>query len=256
MTNIKEFNELHFSKDLLILGNAWDLLSALILDKSGFKAIGTTSWGIANSLGYSDGELIDFERHLGIIKLIADNVKIPVTADIEAGYGETADKIVDNVLRTADAGVAGINIEDSLKKQKGLREIYQHCSLLLKIREALDYNGYEGFYINARTDTYFQKENPFPETAERAKAYVESGASGIFIPGLTNHDEIKEISLNIGAPLNVLSLPGLTNGKELEELGVKRLSFGNALFDKAIELLERDTARIVELSDTSHLYGK
>jgi 2-methylisocitrate lyase-like PEP mutase family enzyme len=95
----------------------------------------------------------------------------------------------------------------------------------------LDYNGYEGFYINARTDTYFQKENPFPETAERAKAYEESGASGIFIPGLTN-------------------------GKELEELGVKRLSFGNALFDKAIELLERDTARIVELSDTSHLYGK
>ena len=73
----------------------------MILEKSGFKAIGTTSWGIANSLGYSDGELIDFERHLGIIKLIADNVQISVTVDIEAGYGETADKIVDNVLRTA-----------------------------------------------------------------------------------------------------------------------------------------------------------
>ncbi|MFD6206950.1 isocitrate lyase/phosphoenolpyruvate mutase family protein [Peribacillus sp. NPDC060253] len=254
MTNIKEFNELHFSKGLLILGNAWDLLSALILEKSGFKAIGTTSWGIANSLGYSDGELIDFERHLGII-LMADNVKIPVTADIEAGYGETAEKIVDNVLRTADVGVAGINIEDSPKKQKGLRDLSQHCSLLLKIREALDYNGYEDFYINARTDTYFQKENPFPETVERAKAYVENGASGIFIPGITNYDEIKEITLNIGAPLNVLSLPGLTNGKELEEIGVKRFSFGNALTDKIIDLLEQDTARIVELNDTSHLYG-
>lgn len=254
MTNIKEFNELHFSKDLLILGNAWDLLSALILEKSGFKAIGTTSWGIANSLGHSDGELIDFERHLSIIKLIADNVKIPVTADIEAGYGETAEKIVDNVLRTADVGVAGINIEDSLKKQKGLRDISQHCTLLLKIREELDNNGYGGFYINARTDTYFQRENPFQETIKRAKAYVESGASGIFIPGLTNYDEIKEITLNIGAPLNVLSLPGLTNGKELEELGVKRLSFGNALSDKVITLLERDTARIVELNDTSHLF--
>ncbi|CAH0124212.1 Carboxyvinyl-carboxyphosphonate phosphorylmutase [Peribacillus sp. Bi96] len=254
MTNIKEFNELHFSKGLLILGNAWDLLSALILEKSGFKAIGTTSWGIANSLGYSDGELIDFERHLGII-LMADNVKIPVTADIEAGYGETAEKIVDNVLRTADVGVAGINIEDSPKKQKGLRDLSQHCSLLLKIREALDYNGYEDFYINARTDTYFQKENPFPETVEREKAYVENGASGIFIPGITNYDEIKEITLNIGAPLNVLSLPGLTNGKELEEIGVKRFSFGNALTDKIIDLLEQDTARIVELNDTSHLYG-
>ncbi len=119
----------------------------------------------------------------------------------------------------------------------------------------MDNNGYWGFYINARTDTYFQRENPFQETIKRAKAYVESGASGIFIPGLTNYDEIKEITLNIGAPLNVLSLPGLTNGKELEELGVKRLSFGNALSDKVIALLERDTARIVELNDTSHLFG-
>jgi 2-methylisocitrate lyase-like PEP mutase family enzyme len=170
MTNIKEFNELHFSKDLLILGNAWDLLSALILEKSGFKAIGTTSWGITNSLGHSDGEVIDFERHLSIIKLIADNVKIPVTADIEAGYGETAEKIVANVLRTADVGVAGINIEDSLKKQKGLRDISEHCSLPVKIRESLDNDGYEGFYINARTDTYFQKRKSFSGNNKAGKS--------------------------------------------------------------------------------------
>lgn len=81
MNKIQEFNEMHFSKDILFLGNAWDLLSALMHQKVGFKAISTTSWGIANSLGFADGEMIDFDRHLGIIKTIADNVKIPVSAD-------------------------------------------------------------------------------------------------------------------------------------------------------------------------------
>lgn len=118
MTTIQEFNELHSSTEPLFLGNAWDLLSALILEKAGFKAIGTTSWGIANSLGYADGELIDFEKHLEIIKIITDNVKIPVSGDIEAGYSEDIDTIVNHVLRTADIGVAGINIEDSLKNNK------------------------------------------------------------------------------------------------------------------------------------------
>jgi len=254
MTKIQKFNELHKSKELLFLGNAWDLLSALILEKAGFKAIGTTSWGIANSLGYADGELIDFERHLGIIKTITENVKIPVSADIEAGYGENTMTIVDNVLRVADIGVAGINIEDSLKKQKGLKEISQHCNLLSKMRTALEQNGYKEFYINARTDTYFQKKNPILETIERAKAYVESGASGIFVPGLIQRDEIKEIATKVNAPLNVLSLPGLTNCNELKELGVKRFSFGNALSDKVIALLQKSTVQILESGDTSFLY--
>ncbi|MCP3739915.1 isocitrate lyase/PEP mutase family protein [Rossellomorea sp. BNER] len=254
MSKIQEFNELHSSKEILFLGNAWDLLSALTLEKAGFKAIGTTSWGIANSLGYEDGELIHFDRHLGIIKTITNHVKIPVSADIEAGYGEDTETIVENVLRTADVGVAGINIEDSLKKQKGLREISEHCNLLSKMRKALDDKGYKNFYINARTDTYFQKENPLAETINRAKSYVESGASGIFVPGITAENEIKEVALNIDAPLNVLSLPGLTNCNKLKALGVKRFSFGNALSDIMIAYLERNATRLLEYKDTSHLY--
>lgn len=254
MIKIQKFNELHKSKELLILGNAWNLLSALILEKAGFKAIGTTSWGIANSLGYADGELIDFEIHLGIIKTITENVKIPVSADIEAGYGENTLTIVDNLLRVADVGVTGINIEDSLKRQKGLKEITQHCNLLSKLRTALEKNGYKDFYINARTDTYFQKKNPFLETIERAQAYVESGASGIFVPGIIQRDEIKEIAAKVNAPLNVLSLPGLTNCDELKGLGVKRFSFGNALSDKVIAVLQKSAAQILESRDTSFLY--
>lgn len=254
MNKIQEFNELHFSEELFFLGNAWDLISALILEKAGFKAIGTTSWGIANSLGFADGELIDFDKHLAIIKTIAENVKIPVSADIEAGYGEDIQTIVDNVLRTADTGVAGINIEDSFKKQKGLKEISRHCDLLSKIRADLENNGYNNFYINARTDTYFQRQNPLLETVERAKAYVESGASGIFVPGLREDDEIKEITMNVSAPLNVLSLPGLTNGNKLKELGVRRFSFGNALSDKVFAFLEKNAGELLEFMDTSHLY--
>jgi 2-methylisocitrate lyase-like PEP mutase family enzyme len=254
MNKIKEFNELHTSEELLFLGNAWDLLSALTLEKAGFQAIGTTSWGIDNSLGFSDGELIDFDQHLSIIKSIADHVKIPVSADIEAGYGEDMETIVDNVLRTANVGVAGINIEDSLKKQKGLKEVTQHSKLLSKIRSALNFHGFNDFYINAKMDTYLQKEAPLLETIERAKAYVESGASGIFVPGLTEDAEIKEITLHVNAPLNVLSLPGLTNCNKLKELGVKRFSFGNALSDKMIAFLEMNAAQLIEFKDTSHLY--
>lgn len=254
MNRIQEFNELHISKEILFLGNAWDLLSALTLEKAGFQAIGTTSWGIANSLGYTDGELIDFDRHLGIIKTITENVKIPVSADIEAGYSEDTNTIIDNVLRTADIGVAGINIEDSLKKSNGLRDITLHSKLLESIRIALDNNGYKDFYINARTDTYLQKQNPLLETIERGKAYVESGASGIFVPGLMKEDEIIEITLNVLAPLNILSLPGLTNCNKLNGLGVKRFSFGNALSDKVIAYLEKNARELVEFMDTARLY--
>lgn len=254
MNRIQGFNRLHNSEEILFLGNAWDLLSALTLEKMGYKAIGTTSWGIANSLGYADGELIDFGRHLNIIKTIAENVEIPVSADIEAGYSENSDTIIENVLRTADVGVAGINVEDSLKKQKGLREITKHCDLITKMRTALDNYGYKDFYINARTDTYLQKENPFIETINRAKAYVESGASGIFVPGVINKEEIKEIAIHTKAPLNVLSLPGLTNSNKLKELGVKRFSFGNALSDKIIAFLETNAKEILEVKNTSMLY--
>jgi len=254
MNKIQIFNELHTSDDLLFLGNAWDLLSALTLEKAGFKAIGTTSWGIANSIGLADGELIDFDRHLRIIESIAENVNIPVSADIEAGYSENIKTIVYNVLRTADVGVAGINIEDSFKNRKGLKSITQHSKLLSEMRTALDNNGFKDFYINARIDTYFQVEHPLIDTLNRAKSYVESGASGIFVPGLKNEEEIKEISLHVDAPLNILSLPGLTNCNKLKELGVKRFSFGNALSDQIISHLEKTVKQLIKNKDTSILY--
>jgi 2-methylisocitrate lyase-like PEP mutase family enzyme len=255
MNIIQQFKELHQSEEILFLGNAWDLLSAMSLEKAGFKAIGTTSWGIARTLGFADGEKIDFDVHLGIIKSIVNHVKIPVSADIESGYGNDSRTIIDNVLRTADLGVAGINIEDTPKKQTGLRELSLHCDLLSKMRTALEKNGFKDFYINARIDTYFQKKDPLNETIDRAKAYVESGASGVFVPGLRKYDEIKAITLGVSAPLNVLSLSGLTNCNKLKELGVRRFSIGNALFDQINVFLERSAAQLYDYQDTSLLFN-
>ncbi|GGA34057.1 isocitrate lyase/PEP mutase family protein [Psychrobacillus lasiicapitis] len=254
MNKIERFNKLHQSTEPLFLGNAWDLLSALTLEKAGFQAIGTTSWGVANSLGLKDGELIDFDRHLQIIQTITEHVTIPVSADIESGYGESIEAIVHNVLKTADIGVAGINIEDSFKTLNGLRDISLHAKLLFEMRNALEHSGFKDFFINARTDTYLQKENPLLETIERGKAYVDSGASGIFVPGVTSDEDIAEISSKIKAPLNVLSLPGLTSCNKLKELGVRRFSFGNALSDKIIAFMEMNTAQLFALKDTAHLY--
>ena len=106
-------------------------------------------------------------------------------------------------------------------------------------------------YINARTDTYFETQNPLLETIARGRAYVDSG---IFVPGLKNDEEIKEIVTTISAPLNVLSLPGLTNCNKLKELGVKRFSFGNALSDKVIACIKTNASQLLESMDTSHFY--
>ena len=255
MNKIQEFNALHESNEVLLLGNAWDLLSALSLEKAGFKAIGTTSWGVAQSLGYSDGERIEFAIQLNVVKMIVDHVKIPVTADIESGYGEDDQTVVDNVLKLADLGASGINIEDSHKNLVGLKPLDQQCNLLSKIRTALDKNGYQGFYINARTDTYLQNQDPLNETIYRAKAYVESGVSGIFVPGLKEDDEIRTILSQIKVPLNIMSLPGLTNCNKLKELGVKRLSIGGALYRKVNNLLDHCAAQIYESQDTSILFN-
>lgn len=111
---------MHKQKELLFLPNAWDVVSALILEHAGFKAIGTTSWGIANSMGYKDGERIDFNELLMLVRKIISMVEIPVTVDIESGYSEHIDSAVENVLKVADLGAVGINIEDSLKSKIGL----------------------------------------------------------------------------------------------------------------------------------------
>lgn len=254
MSKNERFQKLHESDELLVLGNAWDLPSARVLEKAGFKAIGTTSWGIAASLGYPDGEALDFELQLSVIQRMVDHVQIPVTADIESGYGHNDETIVSNVLKVANLGASGINIEDSMKGTTGLKQLSDHCRLLAKIRAALDHNGFGHFFINARIDAYLLNIDPLNETMIRLKEYADSGASGIFVPGLKHEEEIKTIASRTSAPLNVLALPGLADCNKLQELGVRRLSLGGSLYRKMVKLLEQCTVEMLDSRNTSILF--
>lgn len=256
MDKINAFQELHQGDGLFLLGNAWDAASARTLEAAGFPAIGTTSWGIADSFGLPDGEKMKFEEHLKIIQEIVSSVKIPVSADIESGYSEDKETIIRHVLQVAETGAAGINIEDSMKTENGLHGIAEHAECLSAIRTAMDTAGYKNFFINARTDVYLQ-ENPSQEEAlRRAKAYEEAGASGIFMPGLMEESVIRKIAGALEAPLNLLSLPGLTDAEKLKEWGIRRFSIGNALSDKIFAIMREEAKRMMDSGDTAGLYAR
>jgi len=254
MNKLKHFKKMHESDKLLFLPNAWDVLSALILEQSGFKAIGTTSWGVANAMGYADGEKIEFEQLLTLATQLISTVNIPVTVDIESGYSDNINIIADNVLKIADIGAVGINIEDSSKNNTSLINTTKQCQILEKIRNVLDNNGYSDVFINARIDTYFQLDEPLIETKNRSKAYVESGANGIFVPGVFFNEDIKIIVDSIDAPLNVMSLPNLTDVALMEKLGVKRFSTGPAFSNTVINFIERTSKSLLAQQSTASLY--
>jgi 2-methylisocitrate lyase-like PEP mutase family enzyme len=254
MNKLQSFKKMHDSNDLLLLPNAWDLLSALVLAQSGFKAIATSSWGVANALGYNDGEKIEFNQLYTLVSKMTSLINIPVSVDIESGYSDDIEVITDNVLKLADIGVVGINIEDSSKDNTSLVSTTKHCQIVEKIRSELDNNGFSDFFINARTDTYFLLENPLIETINRSKAYIESGANGIFVPGLSSDEDIASLIGAVNTPINVMSLPHLTDIKHLEKLGVKRFSTGPALSDAVISFIERESRILLSQQSTTSLY--
>ena len=256
MQNITDFKNMHEQNELLFLPNAWDIISAKILEQSGFKAIGTTSWGLANAMGYKDGERIPFKDFIYQVKNIIDAVKIPVTVDIESGYSDDISTVVNNVLEVAELGAVGINIEDSFKNKTGLINVEKQCLLISSIRSSLNEKGYVDFFINARTDTYIQLENPLDETITRAKKYELSGASGIFVPCISEALDIKALINEISLPLNVMSLPNLNSIHELNDLGIKRFSIGNALSDASIAFIEKQVKDMIELQSSANLYSK
>ncbi|MEM8893918.1 MAG: isocitrate lyase/phosphoenolpyruvate mutase family protein [Bacteroidota bacterium] len=254
MNKYNDFQSLHQSDLLLFLPNAWDVLSAMVIEQAGFQAIGTTSFGMANANGYNDGEHVSFDALLEGSRKIIEAVNLPVTVDVEAGFGSDHQTIISNILKVTEIGAVGINIEDSYKQSSGLKDISEQSALLGAIRKALDDHGFEGFFINARIDTYLQQAG-LEATIARATAYAQSGANGIFVPGLSEKDEISQVVQAIDVPLNVMSLPHLTSIEELNHLGVKRLSIGNAFSDAVIGFMEQTCEAVLQDSNTKHLYS-
>jgi len=240
MTNFQKFIQLHENDTPLLLGNVWDSKSALLFEKYGYEAIGTSSAAIANSLGYEDGEEMSFEELLTIVKTITSKVTIPLTVDLEAGYSRDVNEIIGNISRLSKNGVVGINIEDSLTvNKKGIiQDATAFSQIIKKIKLHLLMNNID-IFLNVRTDSYILGlENPKNETIKRIKLYENAGADGIFVPCITNTKEIEEIVEVNTVPINIMAMPELESFDKLQETGVKRISMGPFIYTNLKNNLE------------------
>ncbi|WP_433418425.1 isocitrate lyase/PEP mutase family protein [Microtetraspora malaysiensis] len=237
------FRSLHVAGSPLLLANAWDAASARIVEAAGATAIATTSAGVAWSLGASDGDRLDRRRALDLVARVAAAVDVPVTADIEAGYADDADGVADTVRAVLEAGAVGVNLEDAHHGgPTPLRPVEEQAARIGAARRAADESGVP-LFINARVDTYLlsvgDPDTRFDETLARAAAYVEAGADGVFIPGLTDLPTIAAFVEKAAVPVNVLAGPGAPDVAALAERGVARISLGSSVAQAAYAVARR-----------------
>ena len=240
MTSFKEFKSLHHGTKPLLIGNVWNAQSAKVFEKLKFDAIGTSSAAVAETLGYAHGEEMSFDEYLFVVNRICKSATLPVSVDLEGGYGKTADEIVGNIRKLSEAGVVGINIEDSvmLNKKRGIADKDQFADKLKQICRKLAATKTEMF-INVRTDAFLLGlPDPVNEAIARAKAFQSTGVHGLFFPCITKPEDIKTIVTACTLPVNVMCMPGLPDFKALAQLGVKRISMGNFLNQKLYTHLE------------------
>lgn len=241
------FLALHQGPTGFVVPNAWDAGSARILEQVGFPALATTSAGIAFSRGVPDGTLTGEEMLEAVGRIVAA-VGCPVSADLEAGYGETPEDVGRTVSRAADLGVVGANIEDA--EGGRLLGVDEACDRLAAARAAAPVP----FVLNARTDTYLAgaqgrpPEDVLAETVERASRYVQAGADCIFVPGVDDAETIRRLAETVPAPLNVVA--GLTanvlDAPTLFSLGVRRVSIGGSLARATLGFVERAGREMLE----------
>jgi 2-methylisocitrate lyase-like PEP mutase family enzyme len=231
------FRAMHDGPETLVLPNAWDAGSAAIMVDAGFPAIATTSAGVAFANGFPDGENMSRDRMLEAVGRIAQRVDVPVTADLETGYGQTSEDVAETMCLAIEAGIVGANIEDgAIGGPEPLIAIDVMVARLKAVRAATDAVGVT-FTINARVDTFIKRrdtsaEDNYAETLKRAEAYIAAGANCIFVPWVTDTAMIKRLVDGIAAPVNLLgataglTVPPLT---EMQRLGVRRISIGGSL---------------------------
>lgn len=228
----RAFHNMHLAEEILILPNAWDVASAKLIERAGYKAMATTSAGIAYSFGVPDLHVMGRDGMLAAAAPIIHMVDVPVTVDVENGYGTTPAEIADTVRGLLKIGAVGGNIEDTTSAFDGtLVDINAIVERLHAARVAADIEGVE-FVLNARTDGFLFGQPDlatFSDTVKRANAYLAAGARCVFVPGLKDENLIAEMVQEINGPLNLLTVPGLPVIDRLQELGVARVSTGSSL---------------------------
>lgn len=225
------FRRLH-DEGILILANAWNAGTARLIESLGALAIATTSAGVAWSHSYRDGDALPVPKLLATVEAIIDAIHVPLSIDIEAGYSDDPEKVAGLAARLAELGVAGINLEDGSGTPQAM------CRKLEAIRRACAALGTD-LFVNARTDVWLRNlapaEQRVQEALARARLYRESGADGLFVPGIQDRPSIEALAGNIGMPLNVLARAALPDAAELERWGVRRLSAGSDLAQSAYQ---------------------
>ncbi len=237
-----EFRQRH-RIGVLLLPNAWDVASARIFEDAGFPAIATTSAGIAFSLGYPDGQRISREEMIARIGRIVRAVKVPVTADVEWGYGSTAEDVTRTTREVIEAGAVGMNLEDSTgRADQPLLPLERAVEKIKAVRETAAQLRMP-IVVNARTDIYLlpggNPDADFQEAVRRLVAFRDAGADCVFAPGLKDADTIGRLVKSVQCPLNILAGPGTPPIAELEKLGVSRVSVGSGFMRATLGLLQR-----------------
>jgi 2-methylisocitrate lyase-like PEP mutase family enzyme len=239
----EKLRKLHHGPPILALPNAWDAVSAKILEELGYPAIATSSAAVAFSLGYPDGQRISRREMLDVVARIAHAVEVPVTADMESGYGKTPEEIAETTRELVASGAVGLNFEDITGDDET-----SHVELGLqvkKIRAIRDTSAALGvpLVINARTDVYLMPIGPaatrFERTVERLRAYRDAGADCLFAPGVVDREIISKLVKALGAPLNILVSQGCPSLDDLEKMGVARASAGSSAMRAAMGAFQR-----------------
>lgn len=235
--------ELHQGPRILVVGSVWDCASARIFERAGFPALATSSAGVAYSLGYPDGEKLPPAGMIAAVGRIAAAVDIPVSADMEAGYGPSPEAAVASCRAVLDAGAVGVNLEDAADEGAGtLVPAEAHAAKVAAVRAMADAYGVP-LVINARTDVFLLKvgeENGrLREATARLRRYRDAGADCLFAPGIVDAATIRALVTGLEAPLNILATPGCPSVAELEALGVRRMSQGSGPARAVLALTQR-----------------
>jgi 2-methylisocitrate lyase-like PEP mutase family enzyme len=238
---------LHRKGDPLILFNIWDAGSAKALQEIGAKAIATGSWSVAAAHGFSDGEELPFDLALENLIRIVKSVDVPVTLDLESGYGQ----VQESVTKVIHAGAVGINFEDQIINGEGLYSIADQSARIRAIREAAESLSIP-LFINARTDIFLKSDNhtqdDLDEAVRRAASYADAGASGFFAPGLAMPGFIEKLCELCPLPVNIMMLPDAPSARKLGELGVARVSYGPIPYRLAMEALKESGRKELSMS--------
>lgn len=245
------FASLHVRGNPVILYNIWDAGSAIALQEIGAKAIATGSVAVAMANGSQDGEQFPLDLVMANLARITAGVDLPVTADLESGYGRPPEVAAQTAARAMEAGVVGMNFEDQVIGGSGLYPVEEQSARIEAISAAA-HHARIAFFINARSDTFLQEPDTskhaalLDETVRRAEAYAAAGASGFFAPGLRDQALIKALCERVALPVNIIGRPGELTPRMLAGLGVARVSYGGQAYRAMVAAFKQAAKKELE----------